>query len=257
MKIRLVAPAPTELVEIEVNDGFMDTAFLNELGGYDIFEFQSTGITFEDELRFGGYMWRLHRDTRRHVELYIFSTVAEESYDIHHKINDENELTMHVISFKKIDAEEVLNNINEKIANRVPADEDDIVDVVLLPFMGSKRDVVELIEISVNLANEMIVDKYLREEIKSIQVVLVDKFVKDPNKRKELMRVIRMTNRLIEEYVEEEKKIARSEGRFEGENEERNRWINVLIEKDVSDEFISSCCDLSVDEIAKYKSLGK
>ena len=70
-----------------------------------------------------------------------------------------------------------------------------------------------------------------------------------------------MVCRLIEEYVEEEKKIARSEGRsvgrFEGENEERNRWINVLIEKDVSDEFISSCCDLSVDEIAKYKSLGK
>ena len=74
-----------------------------------------------------------------------------------------------------------------------------------------------------------------------------------------------MVCRLIEEYVEEEKKIARSEGRsegrsvgrFEGENEERNRWINVLIEKDFSDEFISSCCDLSVDEIAKYKSLGK
>ena len=76
--IRLIAPAPTELVEIEVNSGFMDTTFLNEMGDYDIFEFQSTDIRFGDELRFGGYMWRLHRQTKRHVELYIFSTVALE-----------------------------------------------------------------------------------------------------------------------------------------------------------------------------------
>ena len=74
--INLIAPAPTELVEIEVNSGFMDTTFLNEMGDYDIFEFQSTDIRFDDELRFGGYMWRLHRQTKRHVELYIFSTVA-------------------------------------------------------------------------------------------------------------------------------------------------------------------------------------
>ena len=190
MDIRLIAPVPTELVEIEVNDGFMDTAFINEMGDYDIFEFQSTSISFDDELRFGGYMWRLHRQTRRHVELYIFSTEAEESYDIHHKINEENELTMHVISFKKIDSEEVLNRIKERIANKVIADEDDIVDVVLLPFMGSKRSLIELIEISVNLANELIVSKDMREEIKSIQMVIVDKFIKDQEKRDELIGVI-------------------------------------------------------------------
>ena len=73
------------------------------------------------------------------------------------------ELTMHVISFKKIDSEEVLNRINKRIANNVTADDDDIVDAVLLPFMGSKRSLTELVEISVNLANELIVDKYLRK----------------------------------------------------------------------------------------------
>ena len=199
--IRLIAPAPTELVEIEVNSGFMDTTFLNEMGDYDIFEFQSTDIRFDDELRFGGYMWRLHRQTKRHVELYIFSTVALENYDIHHKINDENELTMHVISFKEIDSEKVLNRIKKRIANNDEADDDDIVDVVLLPFMGSKRSLTELVEISVNLANEIIVEKH--------------------------------------------EKIAREE--------EKERWINVLIENDVTDEDISRISGLPIDEIRKRK----
>lgn len=219
------------------------------MGDYDIFEFQSTDIRFDDELRFGGYMWRLHRQTGRHVELYIFSTVAEESYDIHHKINEENELTMHVISFKKIDSEEVLNRIKKRIANNVAADDDDIVDVVLLPFMGSKRSITELIEISVNLANELIVDKYMRKEIKSIQMVLVDKFIQDIDKQDELMGVIGLTNKLLDRYVEKHEKIARAE--------EKERWINLMIEDDVSDEVISRYSGLSIDEIVKYKKLGK
>ena len=70
---------------------------------------------------------------------------------------------MHVISFKKIDSEEVLNRIKKRIANNVTADDDDIVDAVLLPFRGSKRSLTELDEISVNLVNELIVDKYLRK----------------------------------------------------------------------------------------------
>lgn len=249
MGIKLVAPVPTELVEIEVYDGFMDTAFINEIGDYDIFEFQSTPIKFDDELRFGGYMLRLHRDTKRYVELFIFSTEAEESYDIHHKINEENELTMHVISFKKIDSEEVLNRIKERIANNVIADEDDIVDVVLLPFMGSKRSIEELVEISVNLANELIVNKSTREEIKTIQMIIVDKFIKDPEKRDELIGVIGMTNKLLHDYVEKHEKIAREE--------ENERWINLLIEDDISVEDISRYSGLSVDEILKYKKLAK
>ena len=123
------------------------------------------------------------------------------------------------------------------------------MDVVLLPFMGSKRSLTELVEISVHLANELIVDKYLHEEIKSIQMVLVDKFIKDHDKRNELMGVIGMTNRLLEEYVEKHEKIAREE--------EKERWINVLIENDVADEDISRSSGLSIDEILHYKKIAQ
>ena len=54
-----------------------------------------------------------------------------------------------------------------------------------------------------------------------------------------------MTNKLIEEYLEEQKKIAR--------DEERNRWIAFLIENDFSDELISDYSGLSIYEIRKYK----
>ena len=171
--------------------------------------------------------------------------LLRENYDIHHKINDENELTMHVISFKEIDSEKVLNRIKKKIANNDEADDDDIVDVVLLPFMGSKMSLTELVEISVNLANELIVDNHLREEIKSIQLVLVDKFIEDPDKQDELIGVIGLTNKLLKRYVEKHEKIAREE--------EKERWINVLIENDVTDEDISRISGLPIDEIRKRK----
>ena len=175
--------------------------------------------------------------------------LLRENYDIHHKINDENELTMHVISFKEIDSEKVLNRIKKKIANNDEADDDDIVDVVLLPFMGSKRSLTELVEISVNLANEIIVEKHLREEIKSIQLVLVDKFIEDPDKQDELIGVIGLTNKLLKRYVEKHEKIAREE--------EKERWINVLIENDVADEDISRSSGLSIDEILHYKKIAQ
>ena len=111
--------------------------------------------------------------------------------------------------------------------------------------MGSKRSLTELVEISVNLANEIIVEKHLREEIKSIQLVLVDKFIEDPDKQDELIGVIGLTNKLLKRYVEKHEKIAREE--------EKERWINVLIENDVTDEDISRISGLPIDEIRKRK----
>ena len=163
---------------------------------------------------------------------------------------------MHVISFKEIDSEKVLNRIKKKIANNDEADDDDIVDVVLLPFMGSKRSLTELVEISVNLANEIIVEKHLREEIKSIQLVLVDKFIEDPDKQDELIGVIGLTNKLLKRYVEKHEKIARK-GELKGAKAERDKWINVLIEDNISEEDISRYSGLPIDEIIKYKELGK
>lgn len=185
-------------------------------------------------------------DRQKGMSSFTYSArLLRENYDIHHKINEENELTMHVISFKEIDSEKVLNRIKKKIANNDEADDDDIVDVVLLPFMGSKRSLTELVEISVNLANEIIVEKHLREEIKSIQLVLVDKFIEDPDKQDELIGVIGLTNKLLKRYVEKHEKIAREE--------EKERWINVLIENDVTDEDISRISGLPIDEIRKRK----
>lgn len=66
-----------------------------------------------------------------------------------------------------------------------------------------------------------------------------------------------MTNKLLERYVEEHEKIARAEGELIGElngiNKERNRWINVLIEDNISEEDISRYSGLPIDEIRKRK----
>ena len=50
-------------------------------------------------------------------------------------------------------------------------------------------------------------------------------------------------------YVEKHEKIAREE--------EKERWINVLIENDVADEDISRSSGLSIDEILHYKKIAQ
>jgi len=59
------------------------------------------------------------------------------------------------------------------------------------------------------------------------------------------MGVIGLTNKLLKRYVEKHEKIAREE--------EKERWINVLIENDVADEDISRSSGLPIDEIRKRK----
>ena len=59
------------------------------------------------------------------------------------------------------------------------------------------------------------------------------------------MGVIGLANKLLKRYVEKHEKIAREE--------EKERWINVLIENDVADEDISRSSGLSIEEILHYK----
>ena len=63
-----------------------------------------------------------------------------------------------------------------------------------------------------------------------------------------------MTNKLLDEYVEKHEKIAREEGKLEGTNEERNKWITVLIENNVPYEEIARYAGLSIEEIKKAVS---
>ena len=53
----------------------------------------------------------------------------------------------------------------------------------------------------------------------------------------------------MKRYVEKHEKIAREE--------EKERWINVLIENDVADEDISRSSGLSIDEILHYKKIAQ
>ena len=59
------------------------------------------------------------------------------------------------------------------------------------------------------------------------------------------MGVIGLANKLLKRYVEKHEKIVREK--------EKERWINVLIENDVSEEDISRSSGLSIEEILHYK----
>ena len=63
------------------------------------------------------------------------------------------------------------------------------------------------------------------------------------------MGVIGLANKLLKRYVEKHEKIVREK--------EKERWINVLIENDVSEEDISRSSGLSIEEILHYKKKKK
>ena len=53
------------------------------------------------------------------------------------------------------------------------------------------------------------------------------------------------------------KKLLELKGELKGAKAERDKWINVLIEDNISEEDISRYSGLPIDEIIKYKELGK
>ena len=201
-------------------------------------EFQSTVITNEVLKRFFAYALSANFKTNKSVETLVIVTYSTKERILEYPLNNETIFRVRIFSLKNIDADKKLERIENKVKNKEKLNKEDIHDIVLLPLMGSKHSTEHIIRKTVKLSNECIVNEEDIIKIKSLQPLMINKFIKNEKLRKKLIGEVNMKIKLFDEI--------REEGREEGSEEKAI---------DIAREMLEDNC--SIDLIAKYTHLDK
>ncbi len=178
--------------------------------------------------------------------------------------------TIYVISLKDKDGLESLNKIKSKIKNKEPLNGEDIVSLISIVFMKSDFNEKELLFKVGDLTNKAIFESdFVKEQVKSILLVLGYKFIKEKEELKEFGEIIMMDSShlvsfvkrtsgdLIEEGIKQGKLLGIGEGVELGKKEgDEERAISVakwMLEKDMSVDDIQEATGLSIEKINSLK----
>lgn len=201
-------------------------------------EFQSTPITKEVLKRFFAYAASVNFKTNKSIETLVIVTYSTKEKSLEYPLNNETIFRVRIFSLKNIDADKRLERIENKVKNKEKLNKEDIHDIVLLPLMRSKHSTEHIIRKTVKLSNECIVNEEDIIKIKSLQPLMINKFIKNEKLRKKLIGEVNMKIKLFDEI--------REEGREEGSEEKAI---------DIAREMLEDNC--SIDLIAKYTHLDK
>lgn len=117
-----------------------------------LIEFQSTKISNKHNSRFLAYyaVVNFKKKTKKKVKLVVVST-AEKSKKITFKIEDTIKFSFSVYSLMEEDGDKIIENIEKKIENGEKLTTDELIDLSLVPLMGSKNSRDYQIEKPVNI----------------------------------------------------------------------------------------------------------
>ncbi|MHC6179304.1 DUF4351 domain-containing protein [Clostridium sp. JNZ X4-2] len=244
---RIIAPAETEIKNIEIKTGYMDYLFYTEDGSYLHFEFQTTDKK-DDIKRFLYYDASLfYREKRKVRTIVVYSSDIE---DVEEYI-DAGTIKYRIEPFymKNMNGDERLKYLKNKIYNREKLNYNDILSMTFLPLMSGSGNRGERAVKSIELAKS-IGDNETKLECTSMLYALLDKFGDETSKKK-LKEMITMTE--IGRMIRDE---GRDEGRKEGKKEGKSELIiKQLIKKfkklpDGYADKINSLSDETLDVIA-------
>jgi len=191
------------------------------------------------------------------------STAENESGSITEYFGYRSCFTIYVLSFNDLELKKAINDIKYKHENKIPLNDEDLVKLALIPFLGNEENLLELLEWSCNILMEIeLENKEKLYDLQSIQILLINKFVKDLNFKNKLLDVIEMCDNLIfERYARPYFDKGREEGRKEvkeeyiaegiliGEKNKEKEYVNRLLDGGYPLEDISLITGLSFDEI--------
>ena len=265
----IVIPLPTELITTNGINWRLDYCGLSS--NYEIInvEFQSSRLTKEDEIRIFDYASSLFVKFKLPVKTFIISTVEDKCRKIE-KWHHNDVFTIYVISLKDKDGLESLNRIKSKIKNKETFNGEDIVSLISIVFMKSQFSEKELLFQVADLTNKgKFESDFKKDQVKSILLILGDKFIKDIEELEHFKVIIMMGSghlssimaREKENYKKEVREEFIEEGISKGidigyEKGDENRAISIvkrMLEKDVSIEDISEFTGLSVEKINSLK----
>ncbi len=211
----------TELVELDPK--IYKTDMILELDHLIVLtEFQSTIVKTIDEKRYRLYTALVDYAKRNNKPLIlIVISTAEKTKIKEYKINKDCVFTIPIVSLKDFDGDKIINNIENKIKNNQKITRHEMLNLALAPFMSSKKPLDKQIEKTVKTLDEVRKSmKCSSDFVFGIELLIVEKFIKNERQHKKLTNILRDTMKIIDEWRQEDYE----NGKQEGKEEEKNKY---------------------------------
>jgi hypothetical protein len=170
---KIVAPAETEIKNVDIKTNYTDYLFYTEDNNYLHFEFQTTDKK-EDIKRFLYYDASLFYKDRRKIRTVVIYSADIEDAEIH---IDAGSINYNIEAFymKNLNGDEKLEMLKNKIRNKEKLTSDDILTLSFIPLMSSKISKSERTLEGIELANS-IEDSEVKIKCLTLLYALFDKF---------------------------------------------------------------------------------
>lgn len=238
---------PTELVELDPK--IYKTDMILELDHLIVLtEFQSTIVKTPYEKRYRLYTALVDYAKRNNkpIMLIVIST-AEKTKIKQYKINKDCVFTIPIVSLKDFDGDKIINNIENKIKNNQKITRHEMLNLALAPFMSSKKPLNKQIEKTVKTLDEVRKSmKCSSDFVFGIELLIVEKFIKNERQHKKLTNILRDTMKIIDEW--------RQEDYENGKKEEKINTAKNMLKENYSIKQIAKITQLNIESIKQIKA---
>lgn len=242
---------PTELVELDPK--IYKTDMILELDHLIVLtEFQSTIVKTIDEKRYRLYTALVDYAKRNNKPLIlIVISTAEKTKIKQYKINKDCVFTIPIVSLKDFDGDKIINNIENKIKNNQKITRHEMLNLALAPFMSSKKPLNKQIEKTVKTLDEVRKSmKCSSDFVFGIELLIVEKFIKNERQHKKLTNILRDTMKIIDEWRQEDYE----NGKQEGKEEEKINTAKNMLKENYTIKQIAKITQLNIESIKQIKA---
>lgn len=242
---------PTELIELDPK--IYKTDMILELDHLIVLtEFQSTIIKTIDEKRYRLYTALVDYAKRNNKPLIlIVISTAEKTKIKQYKINKDCVFTIPIVSLKDFDGDKIINNIENKIKNNQKITRHEMLNLALAPFMSSKKPLDKQIEKTVKTLDEVRKSmKCSSDFVFGIELLIVEKFIKNERQHKKLTNILRDTMKIIDEWRQEDYE----NGKKEGKEEEKINTAKNMLKENYTIKQIATITQLNIESIKQIKA---
>lgn len=242
---------PTELVELDPK--IYKTDMILELDHLIVLtEFQSTIVKTIDEKRYRLYTALVDYAKRNNKPLIlIVISTAEKTKIKQYKINKDCVFTIPIVSLKDFDGDKIINNIENKIKNNQKITRHEMLNLALAPFMSSKKPLDKQIEKTVKTLDEVRKSmKCSSDFVFGIELLIVEKFIKNERQHKKLTNILRDTMKIIDEWRQEDYE----NGKKEGKEEEKINTAKNMLKENYTIKQIATITQLNIKSIKQIKA---
>ena len=242
---------PTELVELDPK--IYKTDMILELDHLIVLtEFQSTIVKTPDEKRYRLYTALVDYAKRNNKPLIlIVISTAEKTKIKQYKINKDCVFTIPIVSLKDFDGDKIINNIENKIKNNKKITRHEMLNLALAPFMSSKKPLDKQIEKTVKTLDEVRKSmKCSSDFVFGIELLIVEKFIKNERQHKKLTNILRDTMKIIDEWRQEDYE----NGKKEGKEEEKINTAKNMLKENYTIKQIATITQLNIESIKQIKA---